>query len=257
MRIRIEVHSALGTFVLPQGYNPYVQGLINACIPTDIPWPGEAQGAEEGHFKLFTFSQLYARSVERIDVSTRSEEKGDERVRYQLVMSSPVWFYLSSPSKDFIDALMPRLEHSHDLHIERNLVEAIHVSKEPSHAETASGQVSWRIRTISPVTVYQVTPERDIRPRTMHLTTHCFPRSFWRTQCASTMRGRTSGPRATDSASSVWTARHTWLSSPSRTRRCAATQGAFSSPVTRACCRSFWSRVWAARTLMGSACSIS
>lgn len=155
MRIRIEVHSALGTFVLPQGYNPYVQGLINACIPTDVPWPGEAQGAEEGHFKLFTFSQLYARSVERIDVSARSEEKGDERVRYQLVMSSPVWFYLSSPSKDFIDALTPRLEHSHDLHIERNLVEGIHVSKEPSPAETASGQVSWRIRTISPVTVYQ------------------------------------------------------------------------------------------------------
>lgn len=155
MRIRIEVHSALGTFVLPQGYNPYVQGLINACIPTDIPWSGDGQGAEEGHFKLFTFSQLYARSVERIDVSARGEEKGDDRVRYQLVMSSPVWFYLSSPSQDFIEALIPRLEHSRDLHIERNLVEDIHVSREPSHAEMASGQVSWRIRTISPVTVYQ------------------------------------------------------------------------------------------------------
>ncbi len=155
MRIRIEVHSALGTFVLPQGYNPYVQGLINACIPVDIPWSGDAQGAEEGHFKLFTFSQLYARSVERIDVSAGSEEKGEDRVRYQLVMSSPVWFYLSSPSQDFVDALIPRLEHSHDLHIERNLVNDIHVIREPSHTEAGSGQVSWRIRTISPVTVYQ------------------------------------------------------------------------------------------------------
>ncbi|RXM22196.1 hypothetical protein EO238_25105, partial [Citrobacter sp. AAK_AS5] len=35
------------------------------------------------------------------------------------------------------------------------MVEGIHVSKEPSPVETASGQVSWRIRTISPVTVYQ------------------------------------------------------------------------------------------------------
>ena len=80
MRIRIEAQSALGKFILPQGYNPYVQGLVNACIPEDIKWSGIATGTEEAHFKLFTFSQLYAKSVERIDVAPR-EDSGSRRTR--------------------------------------------------------------------------------------------------------------------------------------------------------------------------------
>ena len=155
MRIRIEVQSALGKFILPQGYNPYVQGLVNACIPEDIKWSGAATGTEEAHFKLFTFSQLYAKSVERIDVAPRENPEGEARVQYQLVFSSPVWFYLSSPSPEFIQALMPRLEQAHDLHLERNLVESVRVSTARVPALPAHGIATWRIRTISPITVYQ------------------------------------------------------------------------------------------------------
>jgi len=155
MRIRIEVQSALGKFVLPQGYNPYVQGLVNACIPEDIKWSGIATGTEETHFKLFTFSQLYAKSVERIDVAPREQGAGEGHVHYQLAMSSPVWFYLSSPSPEFIQALMPRLEQAHDLHLERNLVQAVRVSVTHPATIPAQGQLTWRIRTISPITVYQ------------------------------------------------------------------------------------------------------
>ncbi len=155
MRIRIEVQSALGKFILPQGYNPYVQGLVNACIPEDIKWSGIATGTEEAHFKLFTFSQLYAKSVERIDIASREKGEGDGHVHYQLVMSSPVWFYLSSPSPEFVQALMPRLEQAHDLHLERNLVQSVHVSVAHSVVIPAQGLVTWRIRTISPITVYQ------------------------------------------------------------------------------------------------------
>jgi CRISPR-associated endoribonuclease Cas6 len=155
MRIRIEAQSALGKFILPQGYNPYVQGLVNACIPEDIKWSGIATGTEEAHFKLFTFSQLYAKSVERIDVAPREEAEADGRVHYQLVMSSPVWFYLSSPSPEFIQALAPRLEQAHDLHLERNLVQSVRVSAAYPAAIPTHGLVTWRIRTISPITVYQ------------------------------------------------------------------------------------------------------
>ncbi|MCE5193350.1 MAG: CRISPR-associated endoribonuclease Cas6 [Candidatus Cryosericum sp.] len=155
MRIRIEVQSALGKFILPQGYNPYVQGLVNACIPEDIKWSGIATGTEEAHFKLFTFSQLYAKSVERIDIAPHEKDGGDAHVHYQLVMSSPVWFYLSSPSPEFVEALIPRLEQAHDLHLERNLVQSVHVSVTHPVATPAQGLVTWRVRTISPITVYQ------------------------------------------------------------------------------------------------------
>jgi len=155
MRIRIEVQSALDKFILPQGYNPYVQGLVNACMPEDIKWSGIATGTEEAHFKLFTFSQLYAKSVERIDVAPRNEAEEDGHVHYQLVMSSPVWFYLSSPSPEFIQALAPRLEQAHDLHLERNLVQSVRVSAAYPVTIPAHGLVTWRIRTISPITVYQ------------------------------------------------------------------------------------------------------
>ncbi|MFZ2413382.1 MAG: CRISPR-associated endoribonuclease Cas6 [Candidatus Cryosericum sp.] len=155
MRIRIEVQSALDKFILPQGYNPYVQGLVNACIPEDIKWSGIATGTEEAHFKLFTFSQLYAKSVERIDISPRDGAESDGHVHYQLVMSSPVWFYLSSPSPEFIEALVPRLEQAHDLHLERNLVQSVRVAAAYPVTIPTHGLVSWRIRTISPITVYQ------------------------------------------------------------------------------------------------------
>ncbi len=155
MRIRIEVQSALGKFILPQGYNPYVQGLVNACIPEDIKWSGIATGTEEAHFKLFTFSQLYAKSVERIDVTPHENAGGEARVQYQLVFSSPVWFYLSSPSPEFIQALSPRLEQAHDLHLERNLVQSVRVSAARIPALPDHGVTTWRIRTISPITAYQ------------------------------------------------------------------------------------------------------
>ncbi|MGB9666978.1 MAG: CRISPR-associated endoribonuclease Cas6 [Candidatus Cryosericum sp.] len=155
MRIRIEVQSALDKFILPQGYNPYVQGLVNACIPEDIKWSGIATGTEEAHFKLFTFSQLYAKSVERIDVGPQDKTGGDGHVHYQLVMSSPVWFYLSSPSAEFVEALIPRLEQAHDLHLERNLVKSVRVSVVHPASVPSQGTVTWRIRTISPITVYQ------------------------------------------------------------------------------------------------------
>src|SRR5664280_143736 len=155
MRIRIEVQSALDKFILPQGYNPYVQGLVNACIPEDIKWSGIATGTEEAHFKLFTFSQLYAKSVERIDIAPRDGVEADGHVHYQLVMSSPVWFYLSSPSPDFIEALVPRLEQAHDLHLERNLVQSVRVVAAYPVTIPTHGLVTWRIRTISPITVYQ------------------------------------------------------------------------------------------------------
>ncbi|MCX6085523.1 MAG: CRISPR-associated endoribonuclease Cas6 [Caldiserica bacterium] len=155
MRIRIEVQSALDKFILPQGYNPYVQGLVNACIPEDIKWSGIATGTEEAHFKLFTFSQLYAKSVERIDIAPREGAESDGHVHYQLVMSSPVWFYLSSPSPEFIQALSPRLEKAHDLHLERNLVQSVRVSPAYPVAIPDHGLVTWRIRTVSPITVYQ------------------------------------------------------------------------------------------------------
>jgi CRISPR-associated endoribonuclease Cas6 len=155
MRIRIEVQSALDKFILPQGYNPYVQGLINACIPEDIKWSGIATGTEEAHFKLFTFSQLYAKSVERIDIAPREGVETDGHVHYQLVMSSPVWFYLSSPSPEFIEALVPRLEQAHDLHLERNLVQSVRVVAAYPVSIPTHGLVTWRIRTISPITVYQ------------------------------------------------------------------------------------------------------
>jgi len=155
MRIRIEVQSALDKFILPQGYNPYVQGLVNACIPEDIKWSGIATGTEEAHFKLFTFSQLYAKSVERIDITPREGVETDGHVHYQLVMSSPVWFYLSSPSPEFIEALVPRLEQAHDLHLERNLVQSVRVVAAYPVTIPTHGLVTWRIRTISPITVYQ------------------------------------------------------------------------------------------------------
>lgn len=155
MRIRIEVQSALDKFILPQGYNPYVQGLVNACIPEDIKWSGIATGTEEAHFKLFTFSQLYAKSVERIDIALRDGVEADGHVHYQLVMSSPVWFYLSSPSPEFIEALVPRLEQAHDLHLERNLVQSVRVVAAYPVTIPTHGLVTWRIRTISPITVYQ------------------------------------------------------------------------------------------------------
>jgi len=155
MRIRIEVQSALDKFILPQGYNPYVQGLVNACIPEDIKWSGIATGTEEAHFKLFTFSQLYAKSVERIDIAPRDGVEADGHVHYQLVMSSPVWFYLSSPSPEFIEALVPRLEQAHDLHLERNLVQSVRVVAAYPVTIPTHGLVTWKIRTISPITVYQ------------------------------------------------------------------------------------------------------
>ena len=155
MRIRIEVQSALDKFILPQGYNPYVQGLVNACIPEDIKWSGIATGTEEAHFKLFTFSQLYAKSVERIDIAPRDGVEADGHVHYQLVMSSPVWFYLSSPSPEFIEALTPRLQQAHDLHLERNLVQSVRVVAAYPVTIPTHGLVTWRIRTISPITVYQ------------------------------------------------------------------------------------------------------
>ncbi|RIE05969.1 CRISPR-associated endoribonuclease Cas6 [Candidatus Cryosericum terrychapinii] len=155
MRIRIEVQSALDKFILPQGYNPYVQGLVNACIPEDIKWSGIATGTEEAHFKLFTFSQLYAKSVERIDIAPRDGVEADGHVHYQLVMSSPAWFYLSSPSPEFIEALVPRLEQAHDLHLERNLVQSVRVVAAYPVTIPTHGLVTWRIRTISPITVYQ------------------------------------------------------------------------------------------------------
>jgi len=155
MRIRIEVQSALDKFILPQGYNPYVQGLVNACIPEDIKWSGIATGTEEAHFKLFTFSQLYAKSVERIDIAPRDGVEADGHIHYQLVMSSPVWFYLSSPSPEFIEALVPRLEQAHDLHLERNLVQSVRVVAAYPVTIPTHGLVTWRIRTISPITVYQ------------------------------------------------------------------------------------------------------
>src|SRR5664280_2505602 len=155
MRIRIEVQSALDKFILPQGYNPYVQGLVNACIPEDIKWSGIATGTEEAHFKLFTFSQLYAKSVERIDIAPRDGVEADGHVLYQLVMSSPVWFYLSSPSPEFIEALTPRLQQAHDLHLERNLVQSVRVVAAYPVTIPTHGLVTWRIRTISPITVYQ------------------------------------------------------------------------------------------------------
>lgn len=155
MRIRVEVQSALDKFILPQGYNPYVQGLVNACIPEDIKWSGIATGTEEAHFKLFTFSQLYAKSVERIDIAPRDGVEADGHVHYQLVMSSPVWFYLSSPSPEFIEALVPRLEQAHDLHLERNLVQSVRVVAAYPVTIPTHGLVTWKIRTISPITVYQ------------------------------------------------------------------------------------------------------
>jgi CRISPR-associated endoribonuclease Cas6 len=155
MRIRIEVESALGKFILPQGYNPYVQGLINACVPDGIAWPGEDVAGEDARFKLFTFSQLYARTVERIDVTPAEEATEGERVKYQLVLSSPAWFFVSSPSKEFIDGLAQRINSAHDLHLERNLVSAMRVESVDEPVVAGEGLVTWRVRAVSPVTVYR------------------------------------------------------------------------------------------------------
>jgi CRISPR-associated endoribonuclease Cas6 len=155
MRIRIEVESALGKFILPQGYNPYVQGLINACVPDGIAWPGEDVAGEDARFKLFTFSQLYARSVERIDVTPAEEATEGERVKYQLVLSSPAWFFVSSPSKEFIDGLAQRINSAHDLHLERNLVSAMRVESVDEPVVAGEGLLTWRVRAVSPVTVYR------------------------------------------------------------------------------------------------------
>ncbi len=153
MRIRIELESTSGAILLPESYNYFLQSYIYTSISAALAKKLHDEGWEYGkrRFKMFTFSQMYATRSERFLSATSSPQPQKRHIR----LSSPCWFFLSSPEQQILQELAQSLLTDKEARLGNNMLQLSSVTVLPS-PEFSSDEVTMvDIRTISPITVYK------------------------------------------------------------------------------------------------------
>lgn len=146
--------STSGAILLPESYNYFLQSYIYKSISAALAKKLHDEGWEYGkrRFKMFTFSQLYAPRSERlVSVASSSLQPPRRCVR----LSSPCWFFLSSPEEQILQELAQSLLVDKEARLGNNMLQLSSVAVLPS-PEFLSDEVSTiTIRTMSPITVYK------------------------------------------------------------------------------------------------------
>jgi CRISPR-associated endoribonuclease Cas6 len=153
-RIRIELVSTSSQILLPESYNYFLQSYIYKSISAALAKKLHDEGWEYGkrRFKMFTFSQLYATQSERIASAVPSASQHSRRY---IRLSSPCWFFLSSPEQQILQELAQSLLEDKEARLGNNILQLSSVTVLTS-PEFSSDEVSTvSIRTMSPITVYK------------------------------------------------------------------------------------------------------
>jgi CRISPR-associated endoribonuclease Cas6 len=153
MRVRIELGSTNGPIVLPESYNYFLQSYVYASLSIALAQRLHDAGWEYGkrRFKMFTFSQLYATRSERF-LSAASSPQPQKR---HLRLSSPTWFFLSSPEQQIIQELAQSLLLDKQAKLGNNMLQLSSVTVLPSPEFSSDEVTTVDIRTMSPITVYK------------------------------------------------------------------------------------------------------
>lgn len=160
MRIRIELSSSTGQIRLPAAYNYLLQSYIYASISTTLAARLHDDGWTYGkrRFKMFTFSSLMARRVENMTIQSATESERCSRPLLRL--SSPCWFFLSSPENQILQELAQGLLSDRDARIGNNLLQLESVAILPPPAFPDGLEATADIHTLSPITVYKTDDTR-------------------------------------------------------------------------------------------------
>ncbi len=153
MRIRIELSSASKQMVLPESYNYLLQSYIYTSISTVLAKKLHDNGWKYGkrRFKMFTFSQMYATRSERFLSAAFPSQPQKRLVR----LSSPCWFFLSSPEEQILQELGQSLLEDKEARLDSNILHLTSVAVlappafKPGQADTVT------VQTMSPITVYK------------------------------------------------------------------------------------------------------
>lgn len=145
--------------MLPEHYNYIVQSYLYASLSTALASRLHDEGWEFGkrRFKMFVFSQLSAGKIQR---QMRSSDAPGTAPAPLVRVSSPCWFFVSSPEEQILQELAQSLLRSGEGRLGNNAVRVTSVSLlaplqlEPDRVHTI------RVRTLSPITVYKTDEQR-------------------------------------------------------------------------------------------------
>jgi CRISPR-associated endoribonuclease Cas6 len=145
---------------LPASHNYYLQSYIYASISRTLAAELHDGGWDYGkrHFKMFTFSSMTADHAERVAIV--SERDPDQRPRPFLRLSSPCWFFLSSPENRILQELAQGLLSDRDARIGNSLLQLESVAILPPPVFPDGPEAAVGIHTLSPITVYKTDETR-------------------------------------------------------------------------------------------------
>jgi CRISPR-associated endoribonuclease Cas6 len=154
VRIRIELSSASKQILLPESYNYLLQSYVYKSISTALAAQLHDEGWQYGkrRFKMFTFSQLYAARPERFRPAAPS---APEHPRPRLRLSSPCWFFLSSPEEQILQELAQSLLEDKEARLDSNMLHLTSVALLASPTFLPDQVNTISVRTMSPITVYK------------------------------------------------------------------------------------------------------
>lgn len=152
-RIRIEFTATGGPVVLPESNNYLLQSYVYASISAALSAKLHDEGWRYGkrQFKMFTFSQLYANRSRGFLSSSPSQERQTRHVQ----LSSPCWFFLSSPESAILQELAQSLLVDKEARLGNNMLQLSSVAVLPSPEFSSDEANTVTIRTMSPITVYK------------------------------------------------------------------------------------------------------
>lgn len=154
MRIRIELSSASKQIVLPESYNYLLQSYIYKSISTALARKLHDEGWEYGkrRFKMFTFSHVYAARSERFRPAVLPTS---EHPRPRIRLSSPCWFFLSSPEEQILQELAQSLLEDKEARLDSNMLHLTSVALMASPTFPSDQVNTIGVQTMSPITVYK------------------------------------------------------------------------------------------------------
>ena len=145
--------SASGVILLPESYNYFLQSYIYTSISAALSKKLHDKGWEYGkrRFKMFTFSQLYAARSERFLSATSPSQPQKRHIR----LSSPCWFFLSSPEQQILQELAQSLLADKEARLGNNILRlnSVTILQSPDFLPDEINTID--VRTMSPITVYK------------------------------------------------------------------------------------------------------
>lgn len=153
-RIKIELAAPSGQIVIPGSPNYHVQSYIYTSLSRTLAEKLHNGGWEYGkrRFKMFTFSQLYAARSERFIPGTPPASQQSQRYTR---LSSPCWFFLSSPEDRILQELAQSLLVDKEARLGNNALRLTSVALLAPPAFDPDKVSTVAVQTMSPITVYK------------------------------------------------------------------------------------------------------